>query len=410
MKEICLTVLLFCSSFVSGQSALNILDLYHESFSDTTARVIKATARVGDYAYHMNIAGIAFQEVASPAANIQNKNISLDFSSNRLQIRIGAKSYYSDLPVWQLVPIVRFADSPYNVVVSQIGDTIGNREARCRFHPAFLDNLLGLRLFQADLLNLIILQWDIPINAQRNYISAPSEQSYIPHKDSILYRIISEKLLKGEGFTSYVLTDKDIKFVFDADESGFKISGQPYYYFTKMKVDQNRVKKLQEQLINCYNDIDNYSKIILGDEYVPALNPRTGLGDLVAALSKHKQEKIFNAFSWQKIEDALTKIDSLNDLTNAQVGIQFQVLDNYTESFKPYWAFLKKYNPLVYSAVENTAQWSAFFRYVRKTNPDNWAQFVNKLEQHNIPDAPDVRTPTSTDLNYFRFFFDDKKK
>jgi len=410
-KGIYLTVLIFYSSFIYGQSALNILDLYHESFAETTARIITKNARIGTYDYHMNVAGIFFQAVASPAENLKDKNISLDFAYNRLLVRIGTKTFYPDLPVWQLLPIVRYVDSPYSVVFSQLGDTTHNQEARCRFHPAFLDNLLGLRLFQADLLNLTDILWDIPIDAGRRPILAPTEQPFTPYRDSILHRMIYEKLANGNGFTSFVLTDKNVNFVFDTDDSGLLFSGQPYYYFTKTILSYpEKIQKLQRELHDCYNDIDNYAKIILKDDYTPALNSRTGLADLLQVLSKHKEEKVFNPYAWHNTLKAVFRIDSLNRLTNEDIGIEFQVLDDYSESFKPFWTILKKFNPLVFSAVENTAQWSAFFRYVREADPNNWTQFVQKVESNAASDAPAVQTPTSTDYNYFRYVFEVKEK
>ena len=409
MKGIYLTVLIFCSSFIYSQSALNILDLYHESFPGETARIVTANARIGDYTYHMNVAGISFQAIASPAENLKNESISLDFADNRLVVRIGTETFYPGLPLWQLIPIVNFTDSPYTVAVSQLGDTTGNRGAQCRFHPAFLDNLLGLRLFQADLLNLTDILWDIPIDAQRRYILAPSEQSFTPQRDSVIHRTIYEKLARGNRFTSFVLTDEDVNFVFDIDESGLKLSGQPYYYFTRTVTDMTNVRQLRAQVINCYDEIETHAKILLKEKYTPDLNPRTGLGELVKVLNNYKQEKIFNPYSMHSITKALTTLDSLNNLTNEEIGVRFQVQKDYSESFKPYWSSLKKYNPLVYSAVENTAQWSAFFRYVRKANPDNWTQFVKKTGNNTKSDAPAVQTPTSSEINYFRYF-DEKEK
>lgn len=408
MKWVYLIVLIFCSSFIYSQSALNILDFYHESFPKEKARTVTTNARVGDYNFHVNVGGISFQSVASPSENLKNENISLDFDNNRLIIKVGTKTFSPDLPFWQLSPIVNFVNSPYTVAFSQLGDTVGNQGASCRFHPDFLDNLLGLRLFQSDLLNLTDILWDLPIDAQRRYILAPSEQAYVPFRDSTLHLAIYEKLASGK-FTSFVLTDMNANVVFDIDESGFKLSGRPYYYFVKTALDTANIRQIRTQLIKCYEDIDTYAKILLKDDYSPALNPRNHLGDLLKALKKHKQEQIFNPYSMQYMEKALSKLDSLNSLTDAEIGIKFQILDDYTESFKPYWDILKKYNPPVYSAVENTAQWSAFFRYIRKINPNNWSIFVGKIKNNGDWDAPAIQTPTSFDINYFRYFEEREK-
>jgi len=408
IKGLYLIALIFCYSLTYSQSAINILDLYHDPLPDMTARIITANASIGDYKFHANIGGISFQAVASPAENLKSESVSLDFANNRLAVQIGTKTFYPDLPVWQLIPIVYFTDSPYTVAVSQLGDTTDNKEAQCKFHPAFLNNLLGLRLFQADLLNQTDILWDLPIDAQRNYILAPSEQPFTPVRDSTLHRAIYEKLATGD-FTSFVLTDKDATIAFDIDESGLKLSGNPYYYFTNTEVNTENVQRLREQALDCYDNIESNAKILLKERYTQALNPRTHLNDLLNVLNKLKQEKVFNPYSMYSIEKSVTALDSLNKMTDAQIGIKFQVKEEYTESFKSYWNLLKKFNPLVYSAVENTSRWSAFFRYVRQMNPENWTQFVKKVEDNSIPDAPAVQTPTSSDINYFRYF-DEREK
>ncbi|MCL2652006.1 MAG: hypothetical protein FWD60_13425 [Candidatus Azobacteroides sp.] len=410
IRGLCLFVLIFCYSLTYSQNAINILDLYHDSFPDNTARIITANAQIGDYAFHANIGGISFQAVATPAESLKNEAVSLDFANNGVVVQIGTKKFYPDLPVWQLIPIINFADSPYTVVVSQSGDTTNNKEAQCRFHPAFLDNLLGLRLFQADLLNLTDILWDLPIDGQRHYILAPSEQPFTPLRDSTVHRSIYEKLATGDEFTSFVLTDKDVNIVFDIDESGLKLTGHPYYYFTKTSVDTANVNGLRNQMVNYYNDIETNAKILLKNKYTEALNPRTHLNNLIEAVNKLKQEKVFNPYSVYSIEKSISAIDSLNNMTDDQIGIKFQIRDKYTESFKPYWTLLEKFNPLVYSAVDNTSQWAAFFRYVRQVNPENWTQFVRKVGNTALSDAPDVQTPTSSDLNYFRYFDQKEKK
>jgi len=403
IKGFFLIVLIFCFSITYSQSAINILDLYHDSFPDKTALIVTARAQIGDYTFHATYGGVSFEAVASPAEDLKNESVSLDFVDNRLIVTIGAKTFYPALPYWQLAPVVIFADTPYTVAVSELGDTVNNKEAQCKFHPAFLNNLLGLRLFQADLLNQTDILWDLPIDAQRNYILASSEQPFTPVRDSTLHRAIYEKLAAG-GFTSFVLTDKDVPVVFSINDSDLKFSGNPYYYFTKTEVNTENVRQLQAQVLDCYDNIDTHAKLLLKADYTPALNPRTHLEDLKKALDKIKQGDVFNPYSMYNVRKAINKLDSLNNLTNDQIGIQFQVMNNYTESFNPYWDLLKKFNPIVYSAVENTSHWSAFFRYVRRMNPENWAQFVTKVENNGTWDAPPVQTPTSSDINYFRYF------
>jgi hypothetical protein len=406
IKGIVLAVLIFCYSLIYSQSSLNIMDLYHESFPDRNARVITANANIGNDIFHANTGGVSFLSTATPAEHLKEENVSLNFENGRLTVGIGANTFYADLPLWQLVPIINFTNSSYTVALSLLGNTTGSSEAKCRFHPAFLDNLLGLRLFQADLLNFTDILWDLPSDDQQKYILAPSEQNYIPQRDSVLHRVIYDKLISEGSFSSFVLTDKDVNFVFDFNESGLVFSGKPYYYFIRTVRDTENIRSIRSQLIECYNEIETHAKLLLGNLYTPDLHPRTNLGGLLQVLSANRQARIFNPYSAQYVEMYLVKLDSLNNLTDEEIGIHFQVLDNFSESFKPYWDILKTYNPPVYSAVENTAQWSAFFRYVRKVNPENWELFVQTIKSETAQNAPVVRTPTAYEINYFRLFDD----
>jgi len=409
MKGIYATMLMACSSLVSGQNALNILDLNHELFSNKNSLTVTTLARVGDYSFHTKVGGVSFQAVASPAKNLAKEPISLDFINNRLVIQMGKKSFYVDLPFWQLSPILNFVNSPYDIAYTQLGDTIGKRGAQCRFHPAFLNNLSGLRLFQADLLNLPNIMWDLPVNDKQEVILAPSEKAYAPQRDSILKQSILNKLMNA-GFTSYILTDYNVKIVFDVDAYGPVFSGEPYYCFTKTRLDTSNFQSLRNQLFECYNTIETHAKILLKGQYTSKFDPRTNLGGLLDALNKNKQERGGNPYSMYYIETALNRLDSLNKLSDTDIGIQFQVLDEYTESFKSYWGLLKKYNPAVYSAVENISRWAAFFRYARTINPNNWSEFVKKATSNGKWDAPSVRTPTSFEINYLRYFEEKEKQ
>jgi hypothetical protein len=404
-RYISLVVFLCCSQFIFGQSGLGILDLYHDASLSLKARTITANASIGNYTFHSVVGGISFQTTATPAKNLENERVSLDYLDGKLVVTVGKQSYYPDLPVWQLAPIAIFANSAYSVAFSASGDTVNNKEAQCKYHPAFLNNLLGLRLFQADLLNQPDIIWNIPIDADRNYLLAQSEHNFTPRPDSLIMNTLYDDLIGDErNFTSYVLTDKAANITFDVNESTFKLSGNPYYYFTKTVADTANIGKLRQQLDNCYNDIDKYAQLLLQDKYTPGLDSRTHLQDLTKVLDENKDKEKNNPYAIFYIRKNLETLSSLNALTDNEIGINFVTLDEYSNTFKKNWPLLKTYNPLVYTAVENTAQWAAFFRYVIKANPNNWTEFMGKIDKLKITDTPAIKTPTAFEINYFRIF------
>jgi hypothetical protein len=413
-KQIPLVVFLFCIQFVSGQSGLGILDLYNDASLGSRAKTLTEEVRANGGSFQSKKGDIFFIATATPAKSMKEKRVSLDYVNGKLTVTIGTQNYYPNLPLWQLVPIVQFADSPYNAAFTASGDTIGDKEAQCKYHRAFLDNLLGLRLFQSNLLNQPDIIWNIPIDAQRKYLLAQSEKGFVPRMDTTVFKTIYNELSGGmRKFTSFLLTDKDVNITFETVGSELVLSGLPYYCFTKTEVNNASIDNIRKKLDACYDEIDECAKRFLKEKYSPKLSAKTNLKGLLEILNENKVQESFDTYSTYYLKSALGKLDSLNRLSNESIGIKYVILDEYTDSFKRNWPLLKKYNPLVYSAVENTSQWAAFFRYVIKTNPRNWDEFVTKMRMVKITDTPPIKTPTSFETNYFRIFEDlnpDEKK
>jgi hypothetical protein len=398
-----LVFLLLCSTITYGQKSLNIIDLYYDYLLNKPARSIQAKANLGVYGFHEGIGGIAFESVATPSSAIGNSKISLDYESNRFSVTINGQKIYPELPDWQLIPTAIFADSHYQVLFSPLGVADKNEEAQCRYHPAFLNTLAGLRIFEADLLNLPNMLWDLPKNPEGEYILAQSEESFTPQmNEEIEQKLYDDLCGDGKPFSSYVLTDKNANISFDIQDKQIQFTGHPYYLFTKNESNLEHIDNLKKKLEQIYNDIETNSKIFLGSKYSSNLNPRKNLGGLLKVLEDNRNEETFNPYAMHAVVTAIGKLDSLNSLNDAEIGIKLSVLNQYSATFNENWELLKQYNPPVYSTVENIAQWAAFFRYVKKTNPANWNSFTGKISTRTVKDAPKVDTPTSYDINYFK--------
>ena len=399
-----LVFLLLYSTMTYGQQSLNIIDLYSDYFLSKQACTIQAKADVGDPSFLGGIGGVEFESVATPSETIGNSKISLDYDVDRFSITINNQTIYPEIPDWELIPTVAFANSPYQVLFSSLGDTIDNREAQCRYHPAFLNTLAGLRIFQVDLLNLPGLLWDLPKDSEGNYILASSEKSFTPEENATIEQAIYDALSgNGRPFTSYILTDKDANIGFDIQNGQLQFTGHPYYLFTQSGGDQNHVNDLRKELEQTYSDIETNAKIFLGNKYTSNLNPRTNLGGLLKVLKDNRSDETFNPYAMHDVVSAISRLDSLNSLSDEEIGIKFTVLNQYSATFnKNNWKTLKQFNPPVYSTAENIAQWAAFFRYVKKINPTNWDSFVEKISEQTVKDAPAVDTPTSYEINYFK--------
>jgi hypothetical protein len=403
--------LLFCGYSAQGQQSLNIVDLYYDYFLSKPTRTIQEKANVGAYPFHGGIGGISFESVAIPSKAVGNDKIVLDYESDRFVVTISNRKIYPELPDWQLIPTILFADSPYQVLFSSLGDTARSRQAQCRYHPAFLNTLAGLRIFEADLLNFPYLLWDLPKDSEGGYILAQSEKSYIPEKnDGIEQTLYNDLCGDVKPFTSFIMTDKNANIGFDVKNGKLQFSGHPYYLFTKDESDLEHIDNLRKEIEVIYTDIETNSKIFLGNKYTSKLNPKTNLPDLLKVLKANRNDETFNPYPIREIITAIGRLDSLNRLNDAEIGIKLSLLNQYSTTFNKNWDLLKKYNPAVYSTVENIAQWAAFFRHVKKTNPAIWNSFVKKTSNRTVKDAPKVDTPTSYDINYFRLIEESKQQ
>lgn len=320
---------------------------------------------------------------------------------------VGGQTYEPQLPEWQLFPIVNFVESPYQVAFSSLGDTVDHRQARLLYHPAFLNTLLGLRIFEADILNIPGVLWDLPRDGNGRYLLAKSEEYFVPHKDSVLnLRLYDELCGEGRPFSSFILTDRDAEITFGIEDGRLVFAGHPYYLFTKNTADRNEIRELRERIEQYYRDIEDNASIFLGDAYTPEINPHRNMTGLVAALEANKSKAPFNPFPYRRLKADIAKLDSLQSLGLEDLGVKIELLSGFSADFNGNWELLKRYNPVVYSAVENVSRWAALFRYIKRTNPDNWAVFRGKISGRRPKDAPEVKTPTWFEIDYIRIFSD----
>lgn len=272
-------ILLFCSNIVFGQELMELgkLDLVKAPTHVTIAQrsIIPSKANINTFRFRTTIGGVAFEEVAYPSNNLIGKNVSIDYfsSNNQIVISIGNQHFYERLPKWQLQPITNFVNSGDKAIITVFGDNI----AQVKYHPVFLDNLLGLRLFQADLMLAGAIwdladAWEIPKNKSTGrFIYAKSEESLLPdvfnnEKYVNIYRKI-ERILYDFDYESYVFTDWNQSITFDVVNNKFILNGEPYYSFTKIGHEINWAD-FEEQTSEYIKSLDKeFCLIKLQDPY-----------------------------------------------------------------------------------------------------------------------------------------------
>jgi len=271
---------------------------------------------------------MAFDQVAVPEAKFRVTSLRLGYSGkrkdgDRLTVILNGQSFApSGLPDWQLVPIARFADSPYTSLVTLFGELEGGapRPPKTQYvvalHPDLEGTLLGLRIFQGDFLLLDPnVSGELPTYYGRYLLGAgegtPDRQSWLPAAVSL-----NRLVVQGGHFDSYVICDAGPASTprFGIRQGRLSLYGELYFYFWKRGAD--RV------------------------ESVPVGPGRT--------IVYH--------------------------------GFEVQPLDDLSRSVSSQTQALRQANPAVYQAMLNTMLYAGFFRYAKQHDAGAWREFLQSLE------------------------------
>ncbi len=360
MKTIIQKTILFCLIALSGFSVWSqeawIFGEKYKAFAATPTDPLKVNMVSGvslkSGKFLSGVGGIAFLTVAEPDSSIGYESIKIDYDSNnrdgvRLKVMIGDKSMSPYIPDWQLIPIAGYVNGKYNSCVSLLGENTDLVSFDVRYNESFKNTLLGIRLLQADIVLMdLASHWRPPVFGNREILGEGENISgksvKIPEYSDI------EKAMQSGFFDSWVLTDDSVKVIFNVVDNEFKITGTPYYYFWRYDYF-GLCKELLSGIISDNLVNDDNSKVKMSDD----------------------------------IEEKENKTESMDIYV---IGV-----DEVTAKLKYRYDLFEDYNPLVYSAVKNVMQYSAFFRYVKEKNPGNWDMFYKKCSSVHI--QPDVKTP-----------------
>jgi len=270
MKARMIIVLMLCVQIIFGQEVMNLgnTQLITSPKVTKSQRTLSSVANLKKASTWMGMGGIVFGDtaIASPSLNIHSMSLSCDITANKAFVEINQKKYSIDLPIWQLQPIVIFANDTNNSVVTIYGDSV----CPVRIHEAFLDKLLGLRLLQTDLMlaGNYLDSFDagkipdingVPIlaNSEKSlYNENNTKFSDILKLHSLIYNV------ENNHYDSYIFTDYKEPFVFGIEDNKFVINGRPYYKFVRRDNTTN-YEDFLKILADYQRDIEEQYKIFL---------------------------------------------------------------------------------------------------------------------------------------------------
>ena len=334
--------------------------------------VMHSGTSLGSGGFVSAVGGVAFVSIASPDASLENIKIKYNYISSkpdgsRLRIIAGNDTVFANLYDWQLIPIVKYANSEYNSCVSLFGPKTNNKKYDITFHKAFQNTLLGIRLLQSDMALMdLSTHWQLPTNNGKKVLGKgekfPDSMSWESAANTI------SSIMYNGKFQSWVFTDDSVNVTFKISDKKISFSGYPYYYFwIKDTAYQN------SELEKIYY---KYSKN----------NLKQLMNDLRYYYQKGATSDANNIF--MKILEIDTNI--FNEINNIEYKIQS--VKELTDSLKDEYDLFLNYNKPVYSTALNVVHYSAFFRYLKKINPADWNNFYTKVSKVHI--TPVVKTPT----------------
>jgi len=263
----------FVSVMILGQPIVGFIG--NEQFGIFNGRHASLTVAakrndVFNYAVASRVGGVIFQATAIPMENAIGKILNISYDQlkedgHRLVISYESFTISPTIYDWQLIPMVKLANSKYTACISLLGFPETDTEVTldtentmwAEFHPDLINTLIGFNLFFVDAMlvdanpdrmrkvtqyfkGIIPGYNDIPINENNSRIGA-----------AYLNAILAE----DESWDSYIYTDAntEIKFKFGINDIIF--NGIPTYHFIKLDDDQEIVVLDQGLNIQIQNNL-----------------------------------------------------------------------------------------------------------------------------------------------------------
>lgn len=424
---------LFSVTWLSAQQTMSLGNLQFvlpDESATMASRTIRmrmgGTDNINSLFYNI-VGGIAFCQQAIPDLAVKNIDVYYSSRDNKAHLSINGKNIIIPIEMFELQPIVNFTNSDDNVLMTMYGGQYGfynNTEAQqILFHPAFIDNMMGLRLLQVDAMT--------PLNGTNGYFPVYEGDTFcLTNSEFERYTKLNNQLeangnsyienaqiayqeIKPENISSYIYTDINQPIHFSIANNNIVFHGLPYYQFstiTENEVDPlsyyyyykslcNYIEKMTPQVID--EELEPYKEYYSDEEISDMkelmlmckelINPYCGTLEIIDGQSdKTEEQKAVEFFAIIQGENG-----ELSGLFNSYLALLFPMqvsADDITNNLRDKPELVRNLNPIVYQEVDDICQWSALFRYIKVKNPSAWAKFVSQVNSAT-PEGPAVRTP-----------------
>ena len=297
------------------------------------------------------VGGVAFIQTAEPYFAVKSLKLGINIENNAYAV-INDTTYEIPLEVWELQSIVNFANKEENAAVTLFGDN----SSRIQYHDAFLDNLMGLRILQTDLIFTSFLKpsdrGKLPSYSNGNYIMSPDEKqvykswskidslyyqaSYEEVSQYYSYKVIQMMDSIGESYDTYIYTDYGQPIKFKTQNNHIEFEGSPYYRFAcrdSLLVDTLEMYCELRNFVDTFNlQRNKYKDLSISKVFKKSGNPV--IYDLIKLTKKKMniQKKAATAFELSNYY-ALCDSFGLNDDNRFMNYFKPLILKSYIENY-----------------------------------------------------------------------------
>ena len=343
------------------------------------------------------VGGVAFEAIAIGKGDTFVYDMEYDSSKpdgSRLIVSIADKQgekrkITADIYDWELGPISEFSNSNNESAMTLFGNLLDEdksdkaqeiREAGGRiinYHPAFDNTLVGLRLFQADVLIFQPNAVDLfKYKGNKEYILGAGEDN--PNIESNRGKFLEmqdwlyEQRIQGNNYQSYVVGDIGQDVTFEIIENKLKFKGKPYWW---MWDNSDQV----EQDYNLFDMLQVYSELSKDSDNLSEEENMLLVQSIQIISEKVDSENDFKLL--------LDRIKSYGD-GNAPVKPLNKFSDNVSKKVKE----LGGINPTIYNLVSKVMNYSALLKHFKQNSLEKYNAFLTKTKKIKV--LPEVETPT----------------
>ncbi len=304
---------------------------------------------------YAKVGGVAFIQTASPQFTINSISLDCDYKQNKAIAVINDTTYTIPLEAWELMSIAEFADSENNAAVTLYGDR--DKEARIKYHPAFLDNLMGLRILQTDMMLILPIKdrGKFPSYTDDSFILSDGERNRLNSwmiMDSLVFGKSHEEMsiISSYGFIlksdsidekhdTYIYTDYNEPISFYPEEGELKFNGKPYYRFASRDSVLVDTLEMYSEIVNFVDTLNLHKKLLRGtyieDLYSKKASPKLTALEKLTRKNKNVSKKSVEAFNltgYYSYCDSIINDDAVRVIRGLYKVLMKNNMDKFTDS------------------------------------------------------------------------------